>query len=94
MEELVGLIGIFVFFFGVHLIWQARDEVLFWLHKFLGTFRKSLRETSGLNHRHDEPGAAPAAAPERHMLRMVGGFGLAVLGQLLFLLGLVLVFTN
>ena len=48
MIEVLGLAGIILFFAGLHVLWQSREEVLYWLHKFLETFQNSLRTTAGL----------------------------------------------
>ena len=95
----VGLIGILLFFAGVHVLWQARHEVLDWLREFFRILRVEFTRRSN-------PVAAPpsSAHPEaelpdglseqprgrhhRGALRLVGGVGLMVLGQVLFLLDL------
>lgn len=48
MIEVLGLAGIILFLAGLHVLWQSREELLYWLGKFLETFRSSLRATGGL----------------------------------------------
>lgn len=90
----VGLIGVLVFFAGLHLTWLARGAVLYWMEFAVTTWRSALRAL--LNNR---PADAPAAStvaresgrpqvPATHTLCMVGGLGLIFLGQLLVVLAL------
>jgi hypothetical protein len=95
MIELMGLAGIIVFFAGLHVLWQAREEILYWMQKYLDTFQKALRATAGLNTASTTPDStcleAAALRRERaHTMRMIGGFGLLLLGPLLVLLSLFL----
>ena len=96
MTEVLGLAGTLLFFAGLHLLWQAREEGLYWLQKFLETFQKSLRSTAGLPTASESEG--PAAPAGRSALRtcppaawrMMSGFGLLLLGPMLVLLSLFL----
>ena len=79
---MIGLIGILVFFAGLHLLWQARDAIRYWFETFFQIFRGALRQRAAV------PAADLPRRPERapDTLRLVGGVGLAVLGQLLLIL--------
>jgi hypothetical protein len=94
--EIVGLIGVFIFLAGLHLTWQARDTIVYWTEFLVTTWRSAIRATlEGARGDHSPP-ALPSPlqesrhGPEPHTLRMVGGFGLIFLGQLLFVLALIL----
>lgn len=104
MIEVLGLAGVILFLAGLHVLWQSREEVLYWLWKFLETFRSSLRTSGGLAGGPDNAergntssGAdAPRTRPsgpttgQIHVMRMMSAFGLLVLGPLLVLLSLLL----
>ena len=32
--ELLGLSGIILFFAGLHMLWQSREEFLFWMEEY------------------------------------------------------------
>ncbi len=93
--SILGFVGILIFFAGLHVLWQARKEILYWLREFLRILRGEVVRRAGLAP--DATGASSqrtSAAPEprkRHngTLRLLGGFGLVVLGQVLLLLDLV-----
>jgi len=87
VTELLGLIGTLVVFAGIHLLWQARKEIFFWLETFVRIFRASLKQ----------PGArlgplpAEATGRDRHTLRMLLGMGLLFfVGPILIVLSLTL----
>jgi hypothetical protein len=90
VAKLLGLIGILVVFAGLHLLWQSRREVAFWLGAYFRVFRRMLRQ----------PGApapriatGPAAETREGTLRMLLGVGLAFfLGPFLIALGLTFMF--
>jgi hypothetical protein len=104
--EPLGLIGFLVFLAGVHLLWQAREECLFWAGEFLRIFRVSLRRSDSRTSelaRQESPvtshqsqvtdrsaGLRQPKTRARKTLRMVGGVGLVLLGQLLVILDLAL----
>jgi hypothetical protein len=85
----VGLIGIFISFAGLHVLWQGRREAAYWAEEFLWTLKREFN-------RREQPAAtsAPPAAldpAQRHRggtLRLVGGLALLMLGPVLFLLDL------
>lgn len=93
MWDALGLVGILVFFAGMHLIWQARDEVWFWLGEYVVLLTTVLRRMS------DDP-QLPATGPlvlrsenreNRDIVRLVAGAFLAFfVAPLLFSLGLAL----
>lgn len=103
MLEMLGLVGILLFLAGLHLLWQAREEILFWMQKYLETFQNALRATTGGEH--SEPAKRGASDPDAglsrpettglsqgpaHAMRLMSGFGLLLLGPLLVLLSLFL----
>ena len=92
----VGVVGILLFFAGVHLLWKARTEVFYWLQIFFRILRREVTRRGGL--REDFSFASPAEAPFSALrtshrslgtLVMLGGFALMFLGPLLLLLDLV-----
>jgi hypothetical protein len=95
----LGLIGILMFCFGAHVLWQSRKEVFDWLQEFFRILRREFSRRSDLSPAdanppspEDSPDGLPASARGRRhsgALRLVGGVGLMVLGQALFLLDLV-----
>lgn len=89
--RVVGLIGLLVFLAGIHLIWQARGEVLYWLEAFFRIFKV---EVTRRNLASDVPVGESVGfqrPPRPHgALRLVTGFGLMFLGQVLFFLDLAL----
>ncbi len=86
MPELLGLIGTLVVFAGIHLLWQARKEIFFWLETFVKIFRASLKQPGA----RVRPLEVPAAG-DRHTLRMLLGMGLLFfLGPMLIVLSLTL----
>lgn len=81
--DLLALLGFVVLLAGLHLAWQARHTVLFWLRFLIRTWRAALRPA-------EPPPSPPSARPhDLHNLRLLGGFALIVLGQLLLALSLV-----
>lgn len=91
--ELLGLTGIILFFAGLHILWQAREEFLFWLEEYFRLLRMSFHGAA-------DPGrvaAAPARLrPERkHTLRMVIGMLLAfIAAPMLLTVGLAMVWLS
>ncbi len=83
--EIVGLVGIFVVFAGVHQLWLAREEILYWLKRFLDIFRFALGDKSRA------AGISPQPPPKMSTLQVVGGIGLIALGSFLCLVSLALV---
>jgi hypothetical protein len=85
----MGLTGMLLFLAGLHLLWQARGEVFFWLEEFLRIFRGEFAKRGGMGIpartwvRAGEP-----AQSGRRTLRMVAAFALMVLGPVLFLIDL------
>lgn len=82
----MGLIGLLAFLAGLHLLWRAREEVLFWAEEFLRIFRGEFSRRAGVE---VPPTILPRAEKRfRGTLRMIAAFGLMALGPLLFLLDL------
>jgi hypothetical protein len=85
VSELLGLIGTLVVFAGLHLLWQARHEIFFWLETYFRIFRASLMHP-GQRVRLAE---VTMQSSDRHTLRMLLGIGLVfVIGPALIVLGL------
>ncbi len=90
----MGLIGILFFLAGAHLLWQARREVLYWLEEFVRILRGEFirREAGGVSPLPLAPGDSVAVASpsprDKGTLRLLGGFGLMFLGQVLLLIDL------
>lgn len=92
----VALLGFMVSVVGLYLLWQARSEALYWMQKFSRTLRGEFSRRSGLAHqepsgssRNNSKDAGPSDA-HRGTLRLVSGFGLIFLGQILLLLAIAL----
>jgi hypothetical protein len=86
VQELFGIIGTLVVFAGLHLLWQARREIFFWLETYFRIFRASLELPNPLPH-----AVRQARAGDRHTLRLLLGVGLVFfLGPALIVLGLTL----
>jgi hypothetical protein len=86
----IGLTGFLVFLAGLHLLWRAREEVLFWSAEFLRIFRGEFTRRAGVN-RTAAFAVTSAARPGnryRGTLRLIAAFGLMALGPLLFLIDL------
>ena len=87
MSELLGLVGTLIVFAGLHLLWQARREIFFWLETYFRIFRASLQQPD----RRVPPVGVATQSGERHPLRMLLGMGLVfVVGPALIVLGLTL----
>jgi len=86
----MGLIGMLVFLAGVHLLWQARAEVLFWIDEFLRIFRGEFARRGGVDSRSHAAANAAMAPGQRYRgtLRMIAALALMLLGPLLFLIDL------
>ena len=85
--ELMGLAGIFIFLAGLHQIWIAREEAMFWTERFLRIFTASLRQPEAAV----APAPSAADAPQHRAprtLNLIGGFGLLALGSFLVLASL------
>ena len=89
--ELLGLTGIILFFAGLHMLWQAREEFLFWLEEYFRLLRLSVRGTV-----QQVPVTPPRIRMERkHTLRMVIGMLLAfIAAPMLLTLGLAMVWLS
>lgn len=85
MSELLGLIGTLVVFAGLHLLWQARREIFFWLETYFRIFRASLMQPG----QRVRPAEVTVQSSDRHTLRMLLGIGLVfIVGPALIVLGL------
>lgn len=95
MQGLVGLIGVLLTFAGIHLLWRARHEIIYWVDRLLLIFRKSFDEAArSAEVAKPEPDSGGATAVRlssgaRHghqILVLLIGVGLLALGQFLVML--------
>lgn len=75
--QLLGALGVILFLAGVGLLWHSREGIVEWLRFVVLTWRAALTRM--------ENEGRPRQSP-RGAVRLVGGVGLMVLGQLLLLL--------
>ena len=91
--ELLGLSGVILFFAGLHMLWQAREEFFFWLEEYFRLFRQSVRGAA-------DPQMLPVTSPQarvhrKHTLRMVIGVFLAfIAAPMLLTVGLMMVWLT
>lgn len=94
MEGLIGLIGVLLTFAGIHLLWRARHEIIYWVDRLLLIFRRSFDEakrTADVQPGEGGSGGASAVSlsSQRHgheILILIGGIGLIALGQFLLMI--------
>jgi hypothetical protein len=84
----MGLIGFLSFLAGVHLLWQGRHEVIFWIDEFFRIFRGEFTKRAGAPIAATADAATDQAKRYRGTLRLIAAFGLMMLGPLLFLIDL------
>ena len=90
MQNGIGLAGIILVFAGLHLMWRARHEIVYWADMYLAIFQKSLRR---MMEGESAPLGGASSLPKtprepRKLLLLLGGVGLVIIGQVLFLLDL------
>jgi len=66
MQGLIGIVGILLCFAGMHLLWLARHEILYWTDTYLVLFRRSFDAA-----RRDRP--TPPAKEDAEELRTAHG---------------------
>jgi hypothetical protein len=82
----LALVGILVVLAGLHLLWQSRRQIFYWLETYLKIFRSSLRTP---REKIERPKAVRFAADREHVLRLLLGLGLVlIVGPALIFLGL------
>jgi hypothetical protein len=84
----MGLVGFLSFLAGLHLLWQGRHEVIFWMDEFFRIFRGEFMKRGGVP---VTVAADPTAKPAKRFrgtFRLIAAFGLMMLGPLLFLIDL------
>ncbi len=87
MPPLLSLIGILVVFAGLHLLWQSRKGLFFWLETYSRTFLAVLRQAG----KPVRPVAARPASERQSTPGMILGIGLAFfIGPALIVLGFTL----
>ena len=92
MANLIGVIGFLLFCAGVDLLWQSRNDLLFWLTSYLKIFRSTLKSPPSTAREAWRPHPAvklPKVQPHR-TVAMVLGMGLAFVGPLLIMVSLVI----
>ncbi len=91
--ELLGLTGIVLFFAGLHMLWQSREEVFFWLEEFFRLLRLSMHRAADPQRVTITP--ALPRAERKHTLRMVIGMLLAfVAAPMLLTVGLTMIWLS
>jgi hypothetical protein len=89
VPRLLGMIGLLVVCAGVHLLWQSRRDVAYWIAAFFRMFRTQLREAP--QSRADLLARESPAARREGTFRLLLGAGLLFfLGPLLIALGITL----
>jgi hypothetical protein len=89
VPRLLGMIGLLVVCAGVHLLWQSRRDVAYWIAAFFRVFRTQLRDAP--QSRADLLAHESPAVRREGTLRLLLGAGLLFfLGPLLIALGLTL----
>jgi hypothetical protein len=86
--DLLALLGFLVLLAGMHLAWQARQTILYWVSFAIATWRSALRPEPARRGGQSRPEPAPRPRELRN-LRLLGGVSLIFLGQLLLVLALV-----
>jgi hypothetical protein len=84
----MGLVGFLLFLAGLHLLWQGRHEVIFWMDEFFRIFRGEFTKRAGAPADVPSNDAAISTKRYRGTLRLIAAFGLMMLGPLLFLIDL------
>ncbi len=88
MAKLIAVIGIFLIFAGLRLLWQARRGFFYWIETYLRLFVRLLREPEA---KHQPFRLQRPQSGERNTLRLViGMFLVFLLGPALIALGLTL----
>ena len=91
--ELLGLSGIILFFAGLHMLWQSREEFFFWLEEYFRLLRLSVRKAADPQHAALKP--AQVRPERKHTLRIVLGMLLAfIAAPVLFTVGLTMVWLS
>lgn len=92
MREPLALVGILVVLAGLHLLWQSRREIFFWIEAWLKIFRASLRDSQPASARPPErPRLSRFGTGREHVLRLLLGLSLVLfVGPVLIFLGLFL----
>ena len=85
VPDIVALVGFLLFCAGVHLLWQSRDDVFFWLAEFARVFAAGLRTSADPEHALAGPGPA---SRRKGAARIALGFLLVFLAPVLIALGL------
>lgn len=78
MWDALGLVGILLVFAGLHLLWQARHEIQYWVDRYLVLFRKTFDRAASKEASHVfefEP-----AERKHELLPVLTGVGLVMLG--------------
>ncbi len=77
MWDALGLVGILLVFAGLHVLWQARHEIQYWLDRYLLLFRKSFDQAATGA---PKPVSFEPEERKHELLPMLTGVGLVMLG--------------
>jgi hypothetical protein len=93
LATLIGVIGFLLSCAGMDLLWQSREDLLYWLSSYLKIFRSTLK-TPQVSPREvwiARKNFPPLPKTQSHRtLAMVLGVGLAFVGPLLIIVSLVI----
>jgi hypothetical protein len=88
VPDIVAVVGVLLWFAGLHLLWLSRAEILAWLEEFVRLFRMSVRQSSEAVPAAPLPDRLPPARPGR-AVRIAVGVALAFfLAPVLITIGL------
>jgi len=93
MARLLGVIGVLLFCAGLDLLWQSRNDLLYWLSSYLKIFRGTLKvpQASPRDAWAARKSLPPLPKTQPHRtVAMVLGVGLAFVGPLLIMVSLVI----
>jgi hypothetical protein len=92
MRVPLALVGILVVFAGLHLLWQSRREIFYWIETWSNIFRDSLRDSQRAGGSSlERPRFSRFGSGREHVLRLLLGFSLVlIVGPVLIFLGFLL----
>jgi len=75
VPDIFALVGVFLFFAGLHLLWHSREDLFFWVQEYVRLFRLNVRQATDQG-----PAELPAKSADlgrRGTARIVLGMALA-----------------